>query len=343
MFPKLSSCSWGGYTTGQNALLNGTLGLRLMAHELGHTYGNSHAKSMSCTQSGQRVTIAADVSACTVDEYGDIFDTMGYGSTRHYTNWQRASRGWLDASGIAEVTASGTYSLAAAEDETATAPRLLKVRRSDGSWLVSNCRPFGQYFDNFSSTDPAVNGITIRYLPSAGGGTRLLDATTSTSSFSDAALAVGKTLSDGAGGVTLRTVAVSGGVATVTVELASAPPPPPPSDATAPSAPSSLSASAPDSATVSLVGRRHRQRRRHRLPGVAQRHGRRHPRRDRPLVHRRRALPGDDVRVRSLGGRRRRERRSRCDGDRNRRRRRRLLLRRHRHPPMRLRRRLPRG
>ena len=63
---------------GRNSWLNGAsaMGLRVMAHELGHNFGTHHSSSLSCTVGGTRVSIAPP-TACTSSEYGDPFSVMG--------------------------------------------------------------------------------------------------------------------------------------------------------------------------------------------------------------------------------------------------------------------------
>jgi Gametolysin peptidase M11 len=280
-FPRASSCSWAGLGGGTQAWLNGTISFSVAAHEVGHAFGLGHSKSMSCADNGVRVTIISDVSTCTVSEYGDPFDVMGSGSPRHTSNVGKAARGWMTGSRISTVTANGTYQLAPAEDPTGTTPQVLRVPRTDGSWLnLELRRPFGQYFETFSAGDPVVNGVSIRWTnTTASVNPRLLDATPETGSFSDAALAVGKTMTDNAGGVVVTTAAVSSTGATVQIQLGSSsspppapppppppppppappppppspPPPPPPADTAAPTAPANLVAVAGKGKKVNLT------------------------------------------------------------------------------------------
>ena len=247
-FPHADSCDWGGIGVGTDVWINGSLTLHYVAHELGHTFGLSHAKSMSCTADGVRVTIAADLESCSVGEYGDPFDTMGTGTRRHINNVAKSGLGWIDPAAVTTVSGSGVYSLAPAEGAFGTLPQLLRIRRLDGSWLGLEFRqPYGQYFDTFSSSEPVTNGVTIRLTSSSWAGTRILDTTPETLTFWDAPLTLDKAFDDPAGGVSITTTAVSATAATVQITISGVP------DTHAPSAPGALTATATADGTVALA------------------------------------------------------------------------------------------
>ena len=230
----LSSCGWSGlaYVPGQDSWLNQALNLRVSAHELSHNYGVHHASTMSCTEGGVRVTISANSANCTSSEYGDPFSIMGSSPTRHTHNQQLASMGWISGSNLQTVTTAGTYTVGNVEDVNATSPRGVRISRGNGKYLYLELRqPFGTQFDAFSPTDPAVTGVTIRMsndwttiIQS-----QLLDTTPGTTGFGDAPLQPGASFYDPVSGVTITTVSVTGGVATVNISWFG--------DATAPSTP----------------------------------------------------------------------------------------------------------
>ena len=95
---------------------------------------------------------------------------------------------------------------------------MVRVPRGNGQYYYLEYRqPYGSYFDNFSSTDPAVNGVTLRLAPDYPTITQslLLDATPATMTFADAPLAVGKSVTDPDASITFTTVSVSSTTATV--------------------------------------------------------------------------------------------------------------------------------
>jgi chitodextrinase len=220
-FPNTGSCGWAGlaYLPGTQSWTNGAMQLRVIGHELGHNFGDHHANSMNCTESGSRVWLSAPAN-CTSNEYGDPFDIMGSASTRHANNYHLAQMGFFSSADKQDVTTGGTYQLGVADVSSST-PKVLRVARAGtGTYFYLEYRqPYGSYFDNFGSTDPAVTGVTIRlgYDYSNLSQSQLLDTTPGTSSFSDAPLAAGRSVTDGTANVTFTTVSLSPTGATVQI------------------------------------------------------------------------------------------------------------------------------
>ena len=118
------------------------------------------------------------------------------------------------------MTTTGTYPLGAAELAAPGAPRAVRVARGNGTYLYLELRaPFGTYFDNFTSTDPAVKGVSIRISNDWNTiiQSQLLDTTPGTSGYGDAPLAIGQGWTDPLSGVTMTTVSVASGVAQVNI------------------------------------------------------------------------------------------------------------------------------
>jgi hypothetical protein len=240
-FPYVPSCGWSGLATmpGRSSWLNGqsAMALRTMAHELGHNFGTHHASSMTCTEAGVRVALSA---TCTFSEYGDPFTVMGSASRRHPTNFSRGNFGWLSNANAETVTVSGNYTIQPIETDDPTGVKLLRVPRDDiGTYLTLEYRqPFGSAFDAFSVVDPVVNGVTVRLSGdlTARRQSRLVDSTPATTSFLDAPLISGMTLTDPVSGVSVTTLAVSSAGAEVLVVLDSPTPSPGPTAAPEPTA-----------------------------------------------------------------------------------------------------------
>lgn len=244
MFPPTSSCSWRGlaHLPGPSAWINGSPYLRVVAHELGHNLGVHHASSLRCTRDGVRVALSAN---CTRAEYGDPFTTMGNARARHVHNLELVQIGYLPAAAAKAVVASGTYTLHHASATSGT--RIIGIPRGNGTWIyLEYRRPYGTHFDNFSSTDPAVRGVTIRL---AAGWTQitqtqLIDTRPGTTTFADAPLRLDRTFRDYLSGAKVTVTSLGKSAATVVITL--------PADAIAPTSPTSFSATSMSTSAINL-------------------------------------------------------------------------------------------
>jgi hypothetical protein len=240
-FPSASSCGWAGLAEmpGSHVWINGSFVLRVIGHELSHNLGVHHAASLSCTSGVVRVALS---NTCSYSEYGDPFDIMG-GSARHTSSWHKGQIGWLDPLAKQTVTTSGTYTITPQEWASGGVQALRVARGTSGNYLyLEYRRPYGTAFDTFSVSDPVVNGVTIRMAPDYGVRqlSYLVDTTSTTSSYADAALATGQTFTDSAYGISIETTGVFATGATVEITVPGSTAPPPPADTTAPGAPGTL-------------------------------------------------------------------------------------------------------
>jgi chitodextrinase len=264
-FPSVSACSWAGLADmpGRNSWLNGpmAMGIHTMAHELGHNFGTNHASELDCTHNGVRVSLSATSSDCTTQEYGDPFSVMGMATHYEHTNFARGNFGWLTPANTVTATTSGSYTLAPVESYLPNSVQTIRIPRTSNSYLTLEFRqPDGSLFDSFSPTNAAVTGVTIRITPDYGtlGKSQLVDANPATTTFSDAALAVGETLVDPLTGISISTVGVSPVGATVCISFGdggcstTTAPPVTTTDTTPPSQPAGFTAAAVDQTDISL-------------------------------------------------------------------------------------------
>ena len=223
VFPSQTDCGWAGLAElpGRHLWLNGDISVRVAAHELGHNMGVHHAAALSCSNGATAVAIS---STCSMSEYGDPFSTMG-SATRRMAGWHLQQLGYLSPANVQSITTSGTYTLRTSLNSTGD-PVLLKIPRtpaaSPAEYYYLDLRTAGGAFDNFGITDPAIKGVTIRVgnAPTVRNQSKLIDTTPDSYSnpaqdFIDAPLQPGRTFSDGT--VSITTLSVAGGAATVQV------------------------------------------------------------------------------------------------------------------------------
>jgi hypothetical protein len=234
MFPAISVCGWQGlsYIGGSpsNSWINGEQFQQVVSHELGHALGLYHSHSLSC---GSLVYAA---SGCTVNEYGDYYDSMAngnlFGDGMHYNASQKERLGWLGYSAqppITTVSASGIYTLAPYETQDSR-PKALKILQSAASgtyYYVESRQAIG--FDNILSYavpqyGGVLNGVVVHVASAANPNTSdLLDMNPSATWGTAMALGVGHSYTDTTAGVTIATTSVSSTGATVQVTLTAPP------------------------------------------------------------------------------------------------------------------------
>jgi hypothetical protein len=224
-FPRTTLCAWAGlaYQPGNKAWYNGSSSGSVFAHELGHNFFLYHASSYACKDAaGNPVPFSA---SCTSSEYGDRFDPMGQ-AYRQSNAYGKAQQGWFAKCNLVTVSANGTFDLVPTELPSNGIQALRVVRDLNSpktsSYYVEYRQPLGA-FDNFASTDPAVNGLLIHVapVPTMREHPFLLDMVPSTSSVADAALGVGQTFTDPNGTVKITLVSRSSASAKVKFEFPS--------------------------------------------------------------------------------------------------------------------------
>jgi M6 family metalloprotease-like protein len=205
VFPDPGGCGWAGlgtlgcstlssadgnFTASSSWLLATYMnsrdnGVRLATHEGGHNLTLHHASSRDFGAEALGPVGAAG----TLSEYGDPNSTMGSWNFGHYGAPHKVRMGWLTGSNILTTESNGSHTILPLETLTGSL-QALKVRRGTGNnaWLWLEYRqPIGLYDSTLSSQ--VFTGGLVHYEDSTTGThTHLLDFTTATSSFGDAAL-----------------------------------------------------------------------------------------------------------------------------------------------------------
>ncbi|HEY8192903.1 MAG TPA: hypothetical protein VIF36_03160 [Gaiellaceae bacterium] len=257
VFPYVAACGWAGLgeLPGDESWVNGELSLRVIGHELGHNLGVHHANALRCTDGVGQGLALADTDSCTQTEYGDPLSIMGSSASRHMNAWQKAHLGWVSGAGVRTISASGSYSVWPV-GWLVPGPQLLRIARGDGTYLyVDFRRPYRTFFETFSASSAAVNGVSLRIAPDLTSYVQsaLIDAKPITHSLEDAPLLPGRSLEDPLSGVSVYLQEVSPWKAQLQITMPSGgAPPPAPSDVSAPTAASGLSATASAATSVQL-------------------------------------------------------------------------------------------
>jgi hypothetical protein len=245
-----AACGWNGLASlgtpsspSRDTWFNHDTSCAVLVQEPGHNLGMQHASSLACPGA----TFADDPNSCSDDEYGDPFDPMGTGC-RHMNAWQKAYQGWLDGCNGVKVSDSGTFNVLPLEATCHGAqflqiksPKARTYNRPAGGGVAGGTETLSHYYVELRTPRDFDGSLArgsrplepmvlihvagdLRTRSQGGLHTFLLDMTPSATgfgTFSDAALAVGQTFTDPAGGLSITAQAVSAAGATIVVRYAS--------------------------------------------------------------------------------------------------------------------------
>lgn len=185
-----------------------------VSHEIGHAYGLAHANAYNCVGE-DGVTRVAFSGSCTSTEYGDVYDAMG-GRYHHFSTSRAEYRGWLEPGNVDEGPAGDTFTITPAGLDN-TEVQLAKVQRGTAtpSWFALEYRDGTAPLDNYTAGESPTNGVIVRYMPTTGNGTYLLDMHPDTTSRFDSDLRLGEVFVDPVTGIWIKLVALDASGATL--------------------------------------------------------------------------------------------------------------------------------
>ena len=166
-------------------IANGNFNLGVLGHELGHNLGLPHSSLWS---TGDQSSIGPG----TVQQYGDLFDSMGVpgGNSSHFNARFKHWLGWIPDEDAPFVTTNGTYRITAHDRAASSGRRTLRLARD------SELNYWAEFRETFSNRW-VTNGATLRWSWNQATNTLLLDTTPgSTASVQDAPVLIGRTFSD---------------------------------------------------------------------------------------------------------------------------------------------------
>jgi len=218
---SLSSAGDGAFTASvawqrADTMQSRSRAVQLTTHEMGHNLGLHHASSRDFDAEA----LGALGAAGSLGEYGDTHSSMGSWNLGFYASSHLANTlGWLGSStNFRTVESSGTYTIQNYEARPAGL-KALKVRRGTGNdaWLwIESRQNTGIYSSQLSAS--LFTGALIHFQDSTTGSkSHLLDYTTATSGFGDAALPAGQTWTDPYSNLSVTVNGVTASAMTVTV------------------------------------------------------------------------------------------------------------------------------
>lgn len=138
-FPQMAACGgWAGLASigGGSIWVNGAPIVDVFAHEFGHNLGLGHANTATCTSGGSRVPLAS-LSSCTIREYADTADVMGYAiAGRASGNLNTALADHLGLVTVVRPTTSSPVTVDLAPLASTTATRSVAIPVSGGTVYV---------------------------------------------------------------------------------------------------------------------------------------------------------------------------------------------------------------
>lgn len=196
-------------------------------HELGHTFGLHHARTNACTDGFGTPQV---FGTCTLSEYGDKYDAMGWGIGANYSTTNKRFLGWIPSSRVAVANSDSTWTITSGSNMTIGHKFLRVPLRNPATGVllryldIETRQHTGYDSDVFGEAsgmypDLVTAGVLVRTSTTRStGGTTLLDGVPGTPNWRDRTLPVGSTLTDPVSGVSVTVNSELNGTAQVTVD-----------------------------------------------------------------------------------------------------------------------------
>ncbi len=224
-----------GKTNPSRTYINGTLSTKVIAHELGHNMGLSHAKALDCGD-------ASLGDNCTIKEYGDSYDVMGGYDMGYINAFYKERMGWINDSASPKIITAvqdGTYQIAEYETQNINQNIALKIPRGVNSntgkneWFYVEYRQaagFDQFLDARSYMlfrGDVTEGVIIRLAEEGSDDSYILHSKPDSEysiiygmkDWKDTALPVGDSFIDLQSGITLNLIRAGNGIAEVNLSF----------------------------------------------------------------------------------------------------------------------------
>ncbi len=138
-------------------------GADTISHELGHNFGNPHASGLECN------VLTTPVPECSIEEYGDAMDIMGWGF-RHNNTKYKEWFGWLDewdesagVGNIITISEAGEYIYTLEPIETiSNGLKAIKIQDAGEDYMYIEYRE-AIGFDEQTSSPQVFNGALMHY------------------------------------------------------------------------------------------------------------------------------------------------------------------------------------
>ncbi len=219
------------------------LGVKTMAHELGHNFGLDHASDIRCYFENVGLPYTNTETHCHFLEYGNTNDMMGTaGLVSEIMAPEKRTLGWWEASQVKDVTANGTFTVLPNETNAAGI-HLLRIKRPNKTGnkeyyyveFHQPTKPFADYTVVEASApslcEPYYGGAQVQLAGEEGGLTFLLymdptadlpETQVTKWEFKALTLKPGQTYTNSVDGIKLKTESVSAAGVVVSVSLSGA-------------------------------------------------------------------------------------------------------------------------